>query len=254
MSEHRPRKIDREAAERLLHGGSSVPPDGSEALAGLLAAAAAPAQAGELAGESAALAAFWEASRSAAPRTRPEPGFRTTVAKFLTVRVAAAAVVLTAFGGAALAAEAGALPVTLSDSHGAARRQPVPVVQHPLVSLSPVTVSPHPVGSPRPSSATSSATAVAGLCRTYLARLRKAGFKDLSGKTHQFADEPGYKALLKAAGGEQKIVGHCKTVLQAIQHAGQQQNHWPTWPPGSPTRPPVHPPWPTEQPADHGGH
>jgi hypothetical protein len=179
------------------------------------------------------------------------------VAKFLTVRVAAAAVVLTAFGGAALAAEAGALPVTLSDSHGAAHRQPVPVVQHPKVSLSPVTVSPHPVGSPRPSP-TSSATALAGLCRTYLDRLKKAGFKDSSGKTHQLANEPGYKALLKAAGGEQKIVGHCKTVLQTIQHAGQQQNHWPTLPPGLPTKlptwPPVQPPWPTERSAGYGGH
>ncbi|MCW2888283.1 MAG: hypothetical protein JWL58_5145 [Streptosporangiaceae bacterium] len=256
MSEHRPRKIDRETAERLLRGGSALPPDGSDALAGLLAAAAAPAQAGELAGESAALTAFWEASRSAAP-SRAHSGFRTAVARFLTVKAAAAAVALTAFGGAALAAGAGALPAPLTDSGPPAHRQPAPRTSKPVIPLAPL-VSPHPVGSPEPTQATGTAPTMAGLCRSYLARLKKAGFQGTSGKTRHLSDEPRYAALLKAAGGEQNIIAHCLIVLHALPGSDNgQPNRWPTasgFPTKMPTWPTGQPSWPTERTGDHGGH
>jgi hypothetical protein len=259
MSKHRPRKIDRETAERLLHGRFAVPEDGSDALAGLLAAAAAPAQPGELAGEPAAVAAFWDASRSAAPQPRDQPGFGFSMAKFLTVKAAAVAVALTAFGGAALVAGAGELSVTLSDSGQATHRQPTPTASRPKVAPAPK-VSPHPVGPPRSTSSVSPTPALAKLCRKYLTRLKKAGLHDSTGKPHQLATEPGYAALLKEAGGQQKIVGRCQEILRALEHDGRL-NNMPTLPPGFPTKlptwPPGHPPWPTEQstdqPTDHVG-
>jgi hypothetical protein len=252
MNEHRPKQIDREAAERLLRGDFAVPPDGSDALAGLLAAAAAPARVGELAGESAALTAFSEASRSAAispPQAKSE--FRARMAKFLTVKAAAAAIALTAFGGAALAA--GALPATLTGpdrtTHQPTERPSVPV------ALPGPVVSPHPVGSPDPTPA-STPPAMAGLCRSYLARLKKIGYRDASGKTHQLADEPVYAALLKAAGGRQKIIAHCLTVLSG--HHGGQQGRRQSPPPEFPTKMPTwssdRPSWPTQRSGDHDGH
>ncbi|MGI8334717.1 hypothetical protein ACRYCC_32600 [Actinomadura scrupuli] len=254
MSEHRPRKIDRETAERLLRGGSALPPDGSEALAGLLAAAAAPAQAGELAGESAALAAFWETSRSASS-SQVRPGFRSTVARFLTVKAAAAAVALTAFGGAALAAGAGALPAPLTDSDPAAHRQSAHRTSKPAAPIAPL-VSPHPVGSPEPTQTAAPAPNMAKLCSSYLSRLRRIGFHDNSGSVRRLAGEPRYAALVKAAGGEQKITAHCLTVLRQLR--GGQQNRWPTLPPGFPTKMPSwptgQPSWPTERSGDHDGH
>ena len=58
MSTNRSRQIDRDMAEQLLGGAPGGRTGGHDALAGLLAAAAAPAADGELPGEQAALAAF----------------------------------------------------------------------------------------------------------------------------------------------------------------------------------------------------
>jgi hypothetical protein len=257
MSENRPWQMNREAAERLLRGDSAVPSDGHDALAGLLAAAAAPAQAGELAGESAAMTAFWEGSRSAAPRQQRRPEFRTRLARFVTVKAAAAAVALMAFGGAALAAGAGALPVTLPPSGPPQHRPPTERTSRPAIPVAPL-VSPHPVGSPRPAPSATTPPALAGLCRSYLARLQKAGFRDAAGKAHRVAKEPAYAALVSAAGGEKKIIAHCRIVLGTLQPGGGQQGHWPTLPPGFPTKMPTwptgYPSWPNERSGNHGDH
>ncbi|MCW2912915.1 MAG: hypothetical protein JWN52_983 [Actinomycetia bacterium] len=256
MSKHRPGQINREAAERLLRGESGVPQDGPDALAGLLAAAAAPAQAGELAGESAAMAAFWEASRSVGPQRHEQSGLRTKVAKFLTVKAAAAAVALTAFGGAALAAGSGALPAALTEPHRGAHPSPTHHLSSPAARPTP-SISPHPVGSPEPASAPTAAPAMAGLCQKYLERLKKTGFHDANGKGHRIADDPIYAALVKAAGGEPKIIAHCQTLLRT-QRGGGQQGHWPTLPPGFPTKMPTwpssYPPWPSEPSTGQGNH
>ncbi|WP_405005776.1 hypothetical protein OHV13_17705 [Kitasatospora purpeofusca] len=143
MSTNRPRRIDRDTAEQLLAGAVGGPPAGqgasltgpdgstgrtgsprSEAgpgdrVARVLAAAAAPATGGELAGEEAALAAFREARlASAAVPAAPAPVRRRSMATATLTRAfstKAAAVVLgaTALGGVAVAAGTGNLPVPL---------------------------------------------------------------------------------------------------------------------------------------------
>ena len=63
MSTNRSRRIDRDVAEQLLSGAADGRQAGPGALSDLLAAAAAPGTARELAGEEAAVAAFREAAR-----------------------------------------------------------------------------------------------------------------------------------------------------------------------------------------------
>ncbi|WP_327065835.1 hypothetical protein [Kitasatospora sp. NBC_01302] len=139
MSTNRSRRIDRDAAEHLLGGAADASPDGPGALFGLLAAAAAPATADELAGEEAAVAAFREAarltshpsasqlstSRSSASlpstsRRRPmaacvPQGFRVPT-RFLGAKAVVAAFAVTAIGGVAVAAGTGHLPAALGGS------------------------------------------------------------------------------------------------------------------------------------------
>ncbi|MFF7637587.1 hypothetical protein ACFZB9_31255 [Kitasatospora sp. NPDC008050] len=131
MSTNRSRRIDRDAAEHLLAGAADVSPGGPGALSGLLAAAAAPATADELAGEEAAVAAFREAARltsyssAAQPATKPSrsrpmaacvpQGFRVP-ARFLGAKAVVAALAVTAIGGVAVAAGTGHLPAVLGGS------------------------------------------------------------------------------------------------------------------------------------------
>jgi hypothetical protein len=103
--------MDRRTAENLLRGDRATPGAGHP-LTGLLAAAKAPATAGELSGEAAALAAFRAAAHSPDP---VPPRRRPMLAKLLTLKVAAAAFATTAaVGGVALAASTGALPGPIS--------------------------------------------------------------------------------------------------------------------------------------------
>ncbi len=102
--------MDRKTAEELLRGARPV----GDPLSAVLAAAKAPATAGELSGEADALAAFRAAAHSPAvvPQRR-----RSMVAKLLTLKVAAAAFACTAtVGGVALAASTGALPNPISSN------------------------------------------------------------------------------------------------------------------------------------------
>ncbi|WP_380285831.1 hypothetical protein [Kitasatospora purpeofusca] len=163
MSTNRPRRIDRDTAEQLLSGavdgpsagrdasltgpdGSTghtgpLPPDGGPQgrVARVLAAAAAPAARGELAGEEAALAAFREARLAPAPAVpaAPAPVRRRSMATAALTRAfstKAAVVVLgaTALGGVAVAAGTGNLPSALGGSSDEPKRRVVaPVTSAP---------------------------------------------------------------------------------------------------------------------------
>ncbi|MFF7452854.1 hypothetical protein [Kitasatospora sp. NPDC008115] len=163
MSTNRSRRIDRDTAEHLLAGAVGGPsagrdasltgPDGStghagplppgngpqERVARVLAAAAAPAEQGELAGEEAALAAFREARLAPVPAVpaAPAPVRRrsmATAALTRTFSTKAAVVVLgaTALGGVAVAAGTGNLPSPLGGgSNTPERHVVVPVTSAP---------------------------------------------------------------------------------------------------------------------------
>ncbi|MFI9328288.1 hypothetical protein ACIGZJ_12180 [Kitasatospora sp. NPDC052868] len=132
MSTNRSRRIDPDTAEQLLGGAVGGPSAGQDAsltgsdgtgrtgVARVLAAAAAPATAGELAGEEAALSAFREARLASdrAVSAVPAPVRRRSMATAALARAfstKAVAVVLgaTALGGVAVAAGTGNLPSAL---------------------------------------------------------------------------------------------------------------------------------------------
>ncbi|MER7672948.1 hypothetical protein ABTY61_31455 [Kitasatospora sp. NPDC096128] len=123
MSTNRSRRIDRDAAEQLLGGAVGGPsagqdasltgPDGPGQLARVLAAAAAPATAAELAGEEAALAAFREASLTPDPVVTPvrrRSMATAALARAFSTKAAAAVLGATALCGVAVAAGTGNLP------------------------------------------------------------------------------------------------------------------------------------------------
>lgn len=106
--DHRP--LDRDTAELLLSGDPAAR-HAHARLGAVLAAAAAPTGRTP-AGEDAAVAAFAAAQADSA-RPRRTSMLKTTLAKLLTVKVAAACVALGGAGGVALAASTGALPTPL---------------------------------------------------------------------------------------------------------------------------------------------
>jgi hypothetical protein len=103
------RPIDRHTAELLL-GGDPAARRAHRRLGELLAAVTAPAGRRELAGEDAALAAFVAAQLAPPPRPRRTEMLKSTLAKLLTVKMAATLVALGGAGGMALAASTGTLP------------------------------------------------------------------------------------------------------------------------------------------------
>ncbi|MFF1902232.1 hypothetical protein [Kitasatospora sp. NPDC058218] len=142
MSTNRSRRIDRDTAEQLLGGAVGGPSAGQDAsltgpdastgctgVAHVLAAAAAPAVADELAGEEAALAAFREARLAPVPAV-PAPSAPVRRRSMATAALArafstkAVAVVLgaTALGGVAVAAGTGNLPSGLGGGSEEPRR------------------------------------------------------------------------------------------------------------------------------------
>jgi len=111
-------RLDRITAEQLLHGDPAALSAGHPRLAEVLAVANAPAHPAELAGESAAMAAFTAARRTPLTPARRPSMIQLALAKLLTIKVAAiAGVACASVGGVALAANAGVLP-----EHPAARR------------------------------------------------------------------------------------------------------------------------------------
>lgn len=121
MRANRRRRLNRNVAEQLLRGGSACRPAGQpadrDALAGLLAAAAASAHDRELGGEAEAAMAFRRALPGPAHQPR-RPSMSAT--KLLAAKAILAAAGVTG-GGVALAAVTGHLPSNLTGTPAAAR-------------------------------------------------------------------------------------------------------------------------------------
>lgn len=194
MSEHEGRRIDRHAAEQLLRG---APAETSDALAGLLAAAAAPPRDGELGGEPAAVTAFLEAVRhDRAPRTRSP-----SMSKRTLLKVAAAAVAVFAVGGVAAAAT-GALPLP---GGGAAPAPATSEAARPAGSAA-ASASTHPAARTESPPSPSPSPSLAGLCHAY-----EAGGKAEHGKS---LESPAFTALITAAGDRTKADGYCAALVE----------------------------------------
>ncbi|WP_051966468.1 hypothetical protein [Kitasatospora mediocidica] len=229
MSTNRSRRIDRDAAEQLLSGATDARQGGTGALSDLLAAAAAPGTARELAGEEAAVTAFREAARlmpaqsatrTAAPRTKAPrkstaPQFRRrsmagcAPARFLSTKIAAAALTATALGGVAVAAGTGNLPVALGGSAGGTPgAHPVPAA--PLASTG---GSGRPSGtgrgSDRPDNGLAPATAgLAALCRAW------TGANGTTGNG-QASPDAKFAPLIRAAGNAERVPAFCAKLPQS---------------------------------------
>jgi hypothetical protein len=253
-----PRRIDRVAAERLLRGEPADPRHPDDLLAVLLATAAAPAHAGELAGEEAAVAAFrrarpavagcveWpggEVSIVAAGPWEPAP-----VRRWIRhpVRLALVALTATTAGGVALA-------------NGSVPWSQQPADQRPSIG-SPTSSQPAGPGSGQSQGGAGTVTpdpSFVGLCRAYKARTGDAPGKAL--------DNPAFTSLIKAAGGKDKVAAYCADVLAAEAKRAKKsstQSGQPTTPdhpgeagqsgqPAPTSRPTGHPsvlPTPTVQP------
>ena len=113
MNTRHSRKISRKAAGQLLDGATGLgrshakAPGGSDQLARVLAAAAAPGREHELAGEQMAVAAFEANHLASVANFRREQMIKSPLAKILTVKVLASVLVVGASGGVALAASTG---------------------------------------------------------------------------------------------------------------------------------------------------
>ena len=113
MNTRQSRRISRKAAEQLLDGATGLgrahakAPGGSDQLARVLAAAAAPGREHELAGEQMAVAAFEANHLESVASYRRGQMIKSPLAKLLTTKVIAAALTVFAGGGVALAASTG---------------------------------------------------------------------------------------------------------------------------------------------------
>jgi hypothetical protein len=170
--------IDPATAERLLGGARGT---GHDRIADLLAAAAAPAGSDEFGGESAAMAAFRAAQLHPFPRPQRPSMIKSTLAKILTVKIAALCAGVAGVGGVALAATTGTIPSPLH-------------LGAPSASASP---RPHPSGKPSidPSARPGhdgTPPGIAWLCHDYVGKDR-----DHRGKA---LDDPKFKELITKSG------------------------------------------------------
>jgi hypothetical protein len=230
MSSPLRRRFDRDAAERLLSGASVDPQDD---LARLLAVASAAGQPSELAGEETTMNAFRAHHVGQVRPPAKRRLVRTSVANFLTVKVAlASAVAVAATGGVALAATTGALPHSLGGVSWTGPR-PHPTPQPSAPTSAGITLSPSP--SPR------------DLCRAY-----RAGVAEGRGR---ILDDPQFQALIDAAGGRNEVAAHCDALL-TVEDDGDQApptDDKPGRPSGKPARPSGKPVHPTGQPDNPAG-
>lgn len=220
---NRPDPIDPFTAERLLRGEPASADQVPDRLAGLLAAAAAaaPAEAGELAGEDAAVAAFREARLAPAPRLRRLSMLKATLAKYITVKVGAVALIATTTtaGGVALAAGGDHLPTALGGGKPTAHPKPT----HRPGTPGPgkdgkhngpgQTAKPGQPGHGKPGAAAD--PALKGLCQAYKSHVvhgadGKPGKQD---KASKLLDTPAFARLVSAAGGKDKVAPFCAALL-----------------------------------------
>ncbi|MDH6704875.1 hypothetical protein P3T27_001578 [Kitasatospora sp. MAA19] len=266
MSTNRSRRIDRDAAEHLLGGAVGGPPAGQDAsltgpddgpgqLARVLAAAAAPATARELAGEEAALAAFREARLTSDPLVTAPVRRRSmataALARAFSTKATAAVLGATALCGVAVAAGTGNLPSPLGGgsstpehtlaaaggSSGSAPGTPSADSSAGSSSASPGTSSGAPSARPSggssgggpqvvgpstapttPGSPSADADADGHGTRSVppaLIALCRA-FADRTGKGERLlGTEPQFGPLVSAAGGAEKMADFCAEALGA---------------------------------------
>jgi hypothetical protein len=188
MRTSNPDRLTAATAEQLLDGGP-----GPAGLSRLLAAAAGPGTASDLAGEAAAVAAFVDA-----PRTTPLPSapvrkpsiLSTALSKILAAKVLAAVVLLAgAGGGVALAANASRSSSPTDDTSVTSTEtaEPGPTSD---AAVAPDAGGKAAVPSPEPS--------IAGLCEAWAA--------DDPGEA---AENPAFRSLVEAAGSEEDIPDFC---------------------------------------------
>ncbi|MHA6622182.1 hypothetical protein [Pseudonocardia sp. DLS-67] len=189
MRTSNPDRLTAATAEQLLDGGP-----GPAGLTRLLAAAAGPGTASELAGETAAKAAFVDAPRAiplSSAQVRRRSMLSTALSKILAAKALAAVVLLAgAGGGVALAANAsqsssptGETSTTSTETDGSA-----PAGDD---AVDPDANAAGP--SPEPS--------IAGLCKAWA-----AGATDNPGKA---AENPAFRSLIEAAGSEEDVPDFC---------------------------------------------
>lgn len=219
MRINRPRRIDRDTAERLLDGRPLGPNAGHDALADLLAAAAAPAVDGELAGEGAAITAFREARLGSVRQPRRGRMATTKRASAFSAKAIGTAIATTAICGVSLAAATGHLPgvrgggSVAPHSHGS-----------PAATEGPSNRGSAPSAPGDVAPGTSAARhGTIGLCRAY----------DAAGKTERgrMLASPPFTALVSEAGGRAKVTAYCATVrLDERRNGGHKRTTVPAHP------------------------
>lgn len=237
MSAHRPHSGEHHSPDELLREAKIDGSPGTiDSLAGLLAAAAAPARGCELDGEDGAVAAFRAARDASAPARAPElPAVpsprRSLLARLRTTKSAALALAVTIAGGAgvAVAAGTGNLPGPLGGGHGRPSATVKPDVTTPdAPSTAPAKrTGPKamPTQKPPSSSAKSADTGPKGsvvqLCSAYA-------------KANEHAlDSAAFSRLVQEAGGADKVAAYCAT------HLGKSQRNPTPGKPAPATTPPT---------------
>jgi hypothetical protein len=250
-----PPGADQDRLERLLDGrldAASAPP-GYGGLARLLVATTAPAAPEELAGERQAMATFAAVMRSHPPTLSP---WRTAVPrKVFTMKAAAAALVAVLSVGGVAAAASGLLPDQASPvADQAAATTAADAAAHGLgkaavANIGGTAKAGSADGQGRESAVGPDATAAAraGLCRAW-----QAG----QGTDHgQRAESVAFQALVKAAGGADKVAGYCEDVTagsSAGAHGQGQASPPSSGPPADPGPPTDAGPPASTGPGGHG--
>ncbi|GIM93780.1 hypothetical protein [Paractinoplanes toevensis] len=199
--DHHP--LDRDTAELLLRDPAARR---AHPVGALLAAASAPATGRHLAGEDAAAMAF-TAAHLTSPRSRRIQMLKTTLAKLLTVKVAAAVAALGA-GGVALAAGTGTLPGPLHKPAGPPASSVAAEASHPA----------------RPKSTTPSARPSHSLAPADLAKLCARWTARPGDQRKGALDEPEFGNLVREAGRKDRDrVDHFCTDLRRPQTSGKPE-------------------------------
>jgi hypothetical protein len=232
-----PRRMGRSDAERLVRGGPDAWRSSRDPIVGLLAAVSAPGSARELAGKEEALAAFRATPRDRVPQQpRRWPMIRATIAKFLTVKVAAICVASLSVGGVAVAATTGNLPGPLNlpgpfNDHGSPAAPPTDW-PWPSTPSSPGMQTPPP--------------GMLALCQAYL------GWDDVHRGTALHEDH-GFHELVAQVGAEdrEKADRYCDQVMHGPSAPPTAPPSGQPMPTGQPPRPTDLPPtaWPTSRPS-----
>jgi hypothetical protein len=200
--------------------------------------ATAPARPGELTGEQTAVAAFRTAQLDTTPRPRSRFAIKATLARLLTVKVAAAAATV-ALGGVAVAAATGHLPTQLGGPSGR------PITSRVISTTTSVSRAGIATGAQSRQRGSGSRTppspSLAGLCHAYAAG---------AGDHAKVLANPAFTALLTAAGGQDDVPAYCAALLGRATASAtptstrSNREHHPGPPSTHPTGPPTTHPHP----------